>query len=250
MVRVATCGQIDCEYGDITSALERCAARRGIGDVSVVSFVSPIDLIDACTNSSTEEPFDLIVVPFDLAGLTGVQLAIELQTANCACDKPSLYLCAPDESYAYEAYEAGVAGYLIEPVTEDQFHSYIGAALEQAVCESDGSVVLYCRDRVRRVSFEQLLYAETSGHDQAVHLVNGEAPCVVRSSSNALFELLADDGRFFKVGSSYIVNMDYVRSLSTRAGVVTLEGGMQIPVPVRLRKAMGEALCQRSGYVL
>lgn len=73
---------------------------------------------------------------------------------------------------------------------------------------------------------------------EAIHLQN-KATVSTRSSSQALFSRLSQDRRFFKAGSSYILNLDNVRSIQGRD--VTFVNGEAITVPARSRKELEDA---------
>jgi len=107
----------------------------------------------------------------------------------------------------------------------------------------------------RRVPFHSVMHCETSGHNQQVYLEEGYA-LVGPYSSQAMFDLLSRDGRFFKVGSSFIVNLNEVAEVDLADGTLTLSTGVVLSVPVRVRKSLSARLCdcdkrfQRAGRSL
>ena len=94
---------------------------------------------------------------------------------------------------------------------------------------------------MRGIRFSQFLYSETADHDQEVHLTNGKTVSV-RISSQAFFEMLQHDKRFFKAGSSYIVNVNMVRCVDPRSSTARLVDGTVVSIPVRVRKSLEEAI--------
>lgn len=247
MIKVAICGHVVFSEGDITSALRDCALSAGVEEPYIREFSNPTDLIDACTNVPPDaEPLDLVICAMDLSGVSGVHVAQELHDAGIVPHDLQIVICAPSDEGAYDACVAEARGYLLEPVSQSDFNRVIEACLQGVAQAHAASMVVRCRNRVRRIAFSRVRFIETSGHDQLIHLVGEREAAVVRSSSKAIFAQLADDGRFFKVGSSYIVNLDYVRQLLAHAGVVAFDDGFQIPVPVRMRKALGDSMAARS----
>lgn len=93
-------------------------------------------------------------------------------------------------------------------------------------------------EAIQELRDDDMMFAETSDHDQVIHLQN-KATVSTRSSSQALFNRLSQDGRFFKAGSSYILNLDNVRSIQGRD--VTFVNGEAITVPARSRKELEDA---------
>ena len=64
----------------------------------------------------------------------------------------------------------------------------------------------------------------------------------MRISSQAFFEMLQHDKRFFKAGSSYIVNVNMVRFVDPRSSTARLVDGTVVSIPVRVRKSLEEAI--------
>ncbi len=251
MIKIAECGNIVLQEGDISSLLKSCANEAGTEDLYIREFSSPIDLIDFCVNVPPDtEPLDLLVCSMDLPGITGVQLVTELHDAGIVPFDTQAVLCAPSGQHAYDAYVAGARGFLLEPIAAAEFRRVVGGLMAEAMRVHKASLVARCRRRMHRIEFSSIRYIETSGHDQVIHLDDGREPRVVRSSSNALFLQLKDDGRFFKVGSSFIANLDFVRHLSTRTRVMIFDDGFQLPVPVRCLKTLGDAMAARGVAVL
>ena len=251
MIKVALCGHMRFREGDVSSLLKACAQDRGIGDLYIREFANPTDLIDACMSVPPDtEPLDVAIVAADLQGLSGVELARELRDAGIVPHDLRLVFCAPTSQHAYDAYAAGACGFLVEPVVPADFARILGPVMDEVACIHEASVVVHCRKRVRRIAFSRIRYVETVGHDQVIHLEGQREPAVARGSSKAMFSQLEGDGRFFKVGSSYIVNLDHVRQLATHVGTVTFDDGFQVPVPVRCRKALGDAMAAHAAVVL
>ena len=82
-------------------------------------------------------------------------------------------------------------------------------------------------DVLSRVKLNRLVYAETDNHVQKLYLSDGSL-IKVRKSSTELFELLEEEPRFYKCGSTYIINMDYIVELSAKS--VSFSTGTKIPM--------------------
>ena len=203
MIKVAVCGPMKFQDGDVSSALRDCARSFGVEEPYIREFESPIDLVDACMNVPADtEPIDLVICSVDLPGISGIQLAGESRDAGVVPHDMDVVVCASDQESAYDAYASGARGYLVEPLLQDDFDRVVGARLSQLESMRDESALMRCRTRVRRIAFSRIMYVETSGHDQLIHIVEEREPSAVRGSSKTVFELLEDDSRFFKVGSS------------------------------------------------
>lgn len=238
MIRIAYCGEIDLEGFGLGEALEKCALKRGFEQPEIVAFESPIDLVDAIAHPKTDDLVDLVVCGFGLQGMTGIEVARDIRKKNGSV---GIVLCAEDGKDAYEALAKRVDGYLVGPLTQERFCSTVGRAIDRVGAYHARSVLVKARDGAQRIRFSQFLYSETNDHDQVIHLSNGREYSV-RVSSQSFFDQIKHDARFFKAGSSYIVNVRMVRFVDSGSSTARLVDGTVIPVPVRVRKSLEEAI--------
>ena len=245
MIRVATCGYIQSDAGTIADALRAHMLDHPNCAYELNEFEAPFELIESATATLNQVPYDLVISAIDLLGITGVDVVSELSDLYSFADDSRFILCDDNPEHELVARQNGADDFLLEPVTQSEFDRVVGRQLAEIAKRNRESTIMRCRDRTRRIFFNQLLYVETSGHDQVLHHVSNDSTCSLRASSRGVFAMLEDDGRFFKVGSSYIVNLDYVESFDSKQGFVTLVNGEQIPVPVRLRKAFEQVLSDR-----
>lgn len=246
MIRVALCEPISFEGDDLGSSLRACAEELGITDLDLETYPSPTDLVDACVGiAEGEQPIDLVIASQFLAGITGLQVADELRSIGLFDCGLQFVLCAPDGSRAADAAKREIGGYLLEPIDPLRLRQVVGPILTSILRLHAQSTVLRCREGVRRIPFSQITHVETTGRDQTIHRRDAE-DFSVRCSSRALFAHLSKDSRFYKLGSSYIINLDYVDSLQIRLGNVTLFDGISIPAPVRLRTELADAICSHA----
>lgn len=251
MLRIALCGTPACTDTPIACALEACARERGLDSPRFSIFDDPHDLIDACIDiPADEEPFSLVLCTFELPGDTGLHVAHELKAMGLTSDGLRIVLCAADDTHASEAAARGIHGYLVEPISSDTLAHVVGPLMQACAAEAASSVVLNCRSGVRRVALSTISHVTTTGRDQVIHRTGRRPPLALRCSSRALFEQLRHDLRFFKVGSSYIINLDQLSSIALRTGTATMLDGTQIAVPVRLRAQLGEAVCAHAAAQL
>lgn len=244
MIKAASCGEIELVEGDISSWLQRCAAAVG-AECSLDEYANPIDLVEACTQALDKVPYDLVICAVDLVGVSGIHVVSELKALHQVSDELRVVLCSKDSEHAYDAQALKVDGYCVEPVSQADFDRVVGRNIREIAQLHGESAVIRCRDRVHRVAFPRVSYAETSGHNQVIHYAGGSDACEMRGSSRELYAILEGDGRFFKVGSSYIVNLDYVLQLDSKDGTALLADGTRIPIPVRNRKPFEQAMCAR-----
>ncbi len=237
MIKVVLHENMSLVDADIEEVIQSVAHEVGFDSVRVVRFQNGIDLADKLTPEKSVL-VDLAFVPYEMPGLSGLEALREVRSFL-----PTLrsVMIADGAEHAGEAAAVGVDGYLISPLSAGAFKQCALAQMAAVAKLQAESFVVNGRTGVRRLRFGEVRYCQTSGHDQEIHLIDGET-VTVRFSSQALFELLAGDPRFFKLGSSNIINLDEVVETRTSEGVVELVGGIALAVPVRLRKPLEDAL--------
>ena len=247
MIRIALCGDIIFERGTVSEALAACAHEQGLSTPDITAFTNPTDFLDACLSTSDDqEPFDMVIGALELKGISGIHMTSELTAADLPNDGLRIVLCARDKLHAIHAAQSAISAYLVEPITPDHFNEVVGPLLATISQEHEQSIILRCREGVRRILASRLVYVETSGRDQRIHRVGERAPLSIRCSSRALYTILAHDPRFYKAGSSYIINLDYLDSFALHSSSARLLDGTRIDIPIRLRTALAEAISQHA----
>ena len=237
MVRIALHQNLALEDGDPGVIAKEAARYESLNDAEIVPFENSIDLLDKLTSTSVS-PIDLVVLPYELPGMTGIMAVQEAREVA-----PLLHSVLLDDSLDHisEAISGSVDGYLAQPATSEKLHCVLSRQIKEIKELHEKSFLLNTRKGMCRIRFDRVLYCETSGHDQVVHLIDGTST-IGRYSSQGMFELLSEDKRFYKVGSSYIVNLNEVVEAHIPNGVMVLSDGTKLNIPSRLRKAFEGAL--------
>lgn len=226
---------------DLADLIRACAREAGIGDFSIQDSGSLLDLIDSILSPKDPEGIDLVICGTGTQGMTGIEFLREVRREIPEPRDPHIILIAEDGEDALEAIRLGVDGYLTAPADPEHLSSLLVKAFKEIAESQDDLLWIRSREGLRRIRLSKLIYATTVSHDQELHLTDGT--CLsARLSSQALFDLLEGDRRFFKVGSSFIVNLDMVERVDADASLAILRDGTEIPVPMRVRKPLEEAI--------
>lgn len=237
MIQIALPDNGSFGFDDVDVAINDVVGELGCASPILIRFTTSIELLDKLVNSG-KTLVDMAFVPYDLPGVNGIQA---LREAHESLPLLRSVILADSADHAAEAAAIGVKGFLLKPISRDDFMHVLRIQLAAVLELHESSALVITRSCTRRIRYDSVLYCETSGHDQVIHLADGES-VAARYSSQALFELLGDCSYFFKLGSSYIVNLLEVVSLNTSSSELTLSNGVSLPVPIRLRKALEESL--------
>jgi two-component system LytT family response regulator len=178
-------------------------------------------------------PVDVLFLDVDMPELTGLELLRALP------QPPQVVLCTAHATHALEAFELGVADYLLKPIRFERFiktitrlHTApdrtpavapIGAA--SVVPATPDSLFLKTDAGTERVRFADLQYVEGYGNFVKCHVASGRTLLTAETMKHMESELPA--AQFVRVHKSYLVNLQFVERLS---GNSLLVGGREVPV--------------------
>jgi DNA-binding LytR/AlgR family response regulator len=184
------------------------------------------------------QPIDLLLLDIEMPGMTGLELTRDLGDM-----RPLIIFITSKREYAADAFDLNVVDYLVKPVTTARFIQAIDKARE--VWESTREEVklaadefIFIRDSniVRRLRFDQILYAEAMG--DYVKLYTPERFYAVHTTLRTVEERLPAS-RFQRVHRSYLVAIDKIDTLDGGALVVN---GNPLPVADAYRAALNKRM--------
>ncbi|WP_022824389.1 LytR/AlgR family response regulator transcription factor [Hymenobacter norwichensis] len=180
-------------------------------------------------------PVDVLFLDVDMPELTGLELLRALP------QPPQVVLCTAHATHALEAFELGVADYLLKPIRFERFIKTITrlhtsapdqhptaappVAVPVVAPPAPDSLFLKTDVGTERVRFTELRCVEGYGNFVKCHLVTGRTLLTAETMKQMESELPA--AQFVRVHKSYLVNLQFVERLSGNSLVVN---GREVPV--------------------
>lgn len=127
-----------------------------------------------------------------------------------------------------DSYEVGAYFYQLKPIWQESFYRLMDSVLRECRKNEKNSLILRCKTGITRLELDKLKYCEVTGRNLLLHKEDGEVLDSVGKLDD-LCEQLKDYECFVRCHRSYMINMDYVKSISNKA--VILSDGTQIPIP-------------------
>ena len=183
-------------------------AREHIRDeIKIQSFSSSLEFL---THAAEKGGFDVLLLDIYMPG-----------------DKCEIIFLTTSRDHAVDAFSLDAAHYLVKPYSEKEFFAALDKVMDKLLKKDEATITVKSTDGIRRLGLGEIVYSETDGHVQKINLMDGSVTSI-RKSSTELFELLEAEPRFYKCGSTYIINMDYIVELTSKN--VVFSTGAKIPM--------------------
>ena len=201
-------------------------------DIRIECFASSVELLKRITNGQCSK--DVLLLDIYMPEMTGIELARSLRERSDHCQ---IIFLTTSMAHAIEAFSLHAAHYLLKPYTKSQLGDALDKAIEVVDKARKAYILLKTSVGLQKINMAEILYSETDKHNQIIHLVEGK--CLqVRITCCELFELLSGDRRFYKCGSTYIMNLDKITEVNTKH--ILFEDGNGLPMQRRQYKELLE----------
>ena len=238
MLEIIIC---DDNVKELNKTIEMCReyeARYKETDLKISFCASPLELK---RNIEQGKKYDIYLLDIYMPKVMGTELAKFLRERNEDCQ---IIFLTTSVSHAVEAFSLHAAHYLVKPFTQEQLEEAINKAIRFIDKKNKEQIALKTLGGITKINFSDLLYSETDGHTQKLHLTDGKH-LEVRITSTELFTLLDTDSRFFKCGSTYIINVGNVGEISKN--YILFVTGETIPM---MRRQYKDLIDRYTAYAL
>ena len=192
------------------------AENQSNNKITLNTFTNGDDLLCYIAKSGG---FDLLILDILMPGMNGIELATEIRRKDADCK--IIFLTSSPE-FAINSYKVNAFYYLLKPFNENDLKSLLCKVLNQMVKEKSASIVIKEAGKLTRVQIPTIRYMESIKHTTNFHLNNNEVLSCY-SSINEFEEILLSYKGFVRCHKSFLVNMNYVISISSRNFVLTDE---------------------------
>lgn len=223
MIRAAFCDDDINALNELGVLLDQYCRERS-REIARTAFSSPVELLAEIERGAR---FDILFLDVLMPGHNGIETAAEIRDYDA--NVKIVFLTASPE-FAVQSYAVRAYFYQLKPLRAENFFQVMDRALEECRQEQESSLILRCGGALTRIELGRLEFCEVFHRTLLFHLSSGK----VLESTGSLDELdrqLASCGRFLRVHRSYMINLDYVRNISSQA--VTMTSLTEIPIPRR-----------------
>lgn len=221
MIKIAFCDDDMEVLHQMNELLDRYRVEWN-EDITYAAFQSPFELLTEIEKGIRPDILFLDVV---MPGQNGMDVAKEIRQYDT--NMKIIFLTSSPE-FAVESYSVGAYFYQLKPIWEESFFRLMDSVLAECEKKKKNSLILRSKDGITRINLQQLEYCEVLGRKLLFHLENG----AVLESAGSLDDLagqLMQYSNFFRPHRSFLVNMEYIQNISSRA--IKMVNDAEIPIP-------------------
>ncbi|MCH5342033.1 MAG: response regulator transcription factor [Acetatifactor sp.] len=222
MYRIALCDDEQAEVVKTKGMLSNYKKTRAELDFEIGTFENAEQLLLKVQDSY--DP-DLVLMDIYMEGKTGIEAARELHEMG---NESRIIFLTSSEKHAVDAFRVDAAQYLVKPVSEAELFPLLDKQIEILNEKKQKYVALEMDNRTFRIMVHDIVYCEAQGKRQYLHLTDGTQLCV-RLTMAKLEELFLPYEEIIRISKWYIVNMDHVDGMDSRA--VQMSNGQQLYLP-------------------
>lgn len=221
MIKIAFCDDELSVLNEISVLLDKYRVERN-QEIKYTAFHSTLDLLAVIERGIR---FDILFLDVLMPGENGIDAAKDIR--NYDSNVKIIFLTSSPE-FAVQSYMVNAYFYQLKPICADSFFRLMDSVLSECEKEKTSSLILRCKSGITRIEPRRLEYCEVIHRTLFIHLTNGK----VLESTGSMDELsnqLVPFGCFLRPHRSYLINLDYVQTLSYRA--ITMSCLTEIPIP-------------------
>lgn len=232
-MKIAICDDNSMELLQISRIVEEFIdAHLSERSITYSTFQNGADLLAAVEKGQV---FDILILDIVMPVMNGIQVADEIRNKNTLA---KIIFLTTSPEYAVDSYSVDAFYYLLKPVKKENLIPIMEKARMEIYDKLEKHIIIKSGTSISKIFLNEIEYVEVIGHTICFYLRNGGVVKNYGTMIEVEGELLTDK-RFVKPHRSYIVNMDWVKSLLSE-GITTAKGA-HIPVSRNMYKEVKKA---------
>ena len=217
----------DCNY--VLSLVNKWAERRNIS-VKINTFPSAESFL---FHYAEEKDYDILLLDVEMGEMDGVTMAKAIRRQN---ETVQIVFITGYSDYIAEGYEVAALHYLMKPVREEKLFEVLTRACEK-IKKNERCLYLELAGEMIRIAFWEIYYVDVQKNYVTIHTETTHSFTIKKPLSELEVKL---DDRFFRIGRSCIVNLDYISRVTKTT--VFLMDGTELPLPRGSYESLNRAI--------
>ena len=220
-MKIAFCDDDLSILNEVHILIDKYRVERNL-DVQYAAFQSPLELLAQIEKGMR---FDILFLDVIMPGENGIEAAREIRKYD---NNVKIIFLTSSAEFAVQSYTVGAYFYQLKPIWEESFFRLMDVSVSDCKKEQQNCLILRCKTGIVRVELERLEYCEVIGRTVQFHMQGGTVLERIGSLDEVWGQLMPFE-HFLRPHRSYIVNMDYIQTMSYKA--IVMSDGQQIPLP-------------------
>ena len=243
-MRIAVCDD-DLKFLQELSGLLNQYGEEYNCNIEYKTYTNPLELVSQIEKGIH---YDVILLDVFMPGINGIQCAKDIRTFD---NFVKIVFLTSSAEFAVESYAVRAYQYLLKPIQKENLFLTLRLLEKEAETVERNIFILKSKTGITKISLSKLEYCEVINRKIILHLSNGEE-CECNLRMNELEEKMKNFEMFLKPHRSFLINMDYIQTLTTHS--IVMECGTRIPVPrekyAQIKQAYMEYVFRSSDSVI
>lgn len=186
--------------------------------------------------------YDVVFLDVDMPDADGFEVADWIRMYS---DKVIIAFVIAMISYSLKGYNYNAIRYILKNTKQLKLSIYecMDAVLKRMNCYTTDKKVIVCNQQEIEIELNNVIYIESRGHKVVYHVAGKEMDNYITNDKlDNIEKELTERDYFIRVHQSYIVNMSYVRKISSYH--MWLKNGVDIGVPKSRYKEVKRAVLE------
>lgn len=171
-----------------------------------------------------ENSFDVVIIEICFSDCTGIELAKRIREIDPHC---KIIFLTVSRNFAVDAFTVDATHYLVKPCTKSELFSALDKAISSISNGHTANMVFNVGGSTTKIDIKKVLYFETSKHYQIAKTIDGKQYSI-RITNENMSKQIAHFDCFFRCGRTYIVNMEYISEINSKA--IVFDNGATLPM--------------------
>lgn len=220
-MKIAICDDDLAFLQELSTCLKQYGNEHNC-EIVYETFTNPLELVARIEKGIH---YDVILLDIYMPGINGIQCAKDIRNYDSYVE--IIFLTSSTE-FAIDSYSVRAYHYLLKPLRQESLFLLLDQLTAEIKAREKNILIVKCKNGLVKISLSKLEYCEVINRKIMLHLTNGEE-YESGSRMNELEEKLQDFGMFLRPHRSFLINMDYIHTLTTQS--IIMESGVKIPVP-------------------
>lgn len=227
MINIAICDDNLVDVSYVESIVIKWGNSNNIS-YHIDKYTSAENFLFACDNT---KKYDILLLDIEMEKIDGVTLAKEIRKNDKIVQ---IIFITGYSDYILDGYDVAALHYLMKPINEEKLKQVLTIAMEKLVL-NEKVINLTISGEVYRIPLQEIIYLEVFKNYVTIY---GKEEYKVKKTLGECEKLL--DDRFFRVGRSAIVNLNYI-SRVTKTQII-MSSGACILLPRGMYESLNRAI--------